>query len=144
VLAIVKQTPGTIGYLELNYAKEKGVPVASIQNQAGRYVEPSPASAAAAIAAFSDALSKDARTPVVDPPAAAASAYPISGISFVLIRQDRPDADQQRAIKDFLAYAISTGQGSAEELYYAKLPDLVQQQGQRLLNQLTANGQSLK
>ncbi len=34
VLAMVKQTPGTIGYLELNYAKQNGVPIASIQNQA--------------------------------------------------------------------------------------------------------------
>ncbi len=71
VLDIVKQTPGTIGYMELNYAKANGVPVASIQNQAGHFVQPSPSSAAAAISAFSDALAKDVRTSIVDPPASA-------------------------------------------------------------------------
>ncbi|MFZ0287751.1 MAG: phosphate ABC transporter substrate-binding protein PstS [Candidatus Sulfotelmatobacter sp.] len=144
VLAIVKQTPGTIGYLELNYAKENGVPVASIQNQAGHFVQPSPGSTAAAISAFSDALAKDVRTPIVDPPASAADAYPISGLTFILIRKDRSDPGEQEAIKDFIAFAISTGQDSAEELSYAKLPDSVQRQGQELLSQLTANGQPLK
>ena len=95
VLAIVKETPGTIGYMELNYAQESGVPVASIQNQAGHFVQPSPGSAAAAIAAFSDALAKDVRTPIVDPPASAADAYPISGFTFILIPKDRPDAGRQ-------------------------------------------------
>lgn len=143
VLALVKQTPGTIGYLELSYAKEKGVPVASIQNQAGQFVAPSPSSAAAAISAFSDALTKDVRTPIVDPPASAKDAYPISGLSFILIRKG-PPTDDQRTVKDFIAYAISTGQDSAEELSYAKLPEPVQKQGQELLIQLTANGQPLK
>lgn len=144
MLAIVKQTPGTIGYLELTYAKAKGVPVASIQNRAGHFVQPSPSSAAATITAFRDALAKDVRTPIVDPPASAADAYPISGLSFILIPKDRPDTDQQEAIKDFVAFAISTGQNSAEELSYARLLDPVQQQGQVLLSQLTANGQPLK
>jgi phosphate transport system substrate-binding protein len=144
VLAIVKQTPGTIGYLELNYAKANGIPVASIQNQAGHFVKPDPASTAAAITAFSIALAKDVRTPIVDPPASAPDAYPISGFSFVLIPKDRPDSGQQAAVRDFIAFAISSGQDSAEELAYAKLPDAVQKQGQALLTQLTANGQALK
>lgn len=144
VLAIVKQTPGTIGYMELNYAKENGVPFAAIQNQAGQFVLPSPASAAAAIDAFRDALAKDVRAPIVDPPASARNAYPISGLSFILIPKDRPDAEQQAAVKDFIAFAISKGQDSAEELSYAKLPDAVQKQGQVLLSQLTGNGQQLK
>lgn len=143
VLALVKQTPGTIGYLELSYAKEKGVPVASIQNQAGQFVVPSPSSAAAAISAFSDALSKDVRTPIVDPPASAKDAYPISGLSFILIRKGLA-TDDQRTVKDFIAYAISTGQDSAEELSYAKLPVTVQQQGQALLNQLTTTSEQPK
>ncbi len=126
VLAIMKQTSGTIGYLELNYAKESGMPVASIENQGGHFVQPSPASTAAAISAFSDALAKDVRTPIVDPPASATDAYPISGLTFILIPKDRPDAAQQEAVKEFVAFVISTGQNSAEELSYAKLPDAVQ------------------
>ena len=144
VLAIVKQTPGTIGYLELNYAKQNGVPFASIQNEAGQFVQPTPSSTAAAITAFSGALEKDVRSPIVDPPASARDAYPIAGFSFILIPKDRPDSAQQAAVRDFVGFAISTGQDSAEELAYAKLPDAVQKQGQGLLAQLTANGQAVK
>ncbi len=143
VLDLVKQTTGTIGYLELSYAKENGVPVASVQNRAGQFVEPSPATATAAISAFADALAKDVRTPIVDPPASAKDAYPISGLSFILLWKDG-GADQQHAVKNFIAYAISKGQDSAEDLSYARLPDPVQKQGEMLLGQLTANGQSLK
>jgi phosphate transport system substrate-binding protein len=144
MLAIVKQTPGTIGYLELNYAKENGVPFASIENQAGQFVQPTPGSAAAAIAAFSGALEKDVRSPIVDPPASARDAYPITGMTFILIPKDRPDSSQQAAIRDFVGFALSSGQDSAQELAYAKLPDAVQKQGETLLTQLTANGESLK
>ena len=144
VLALVKQTPGTIGYLELSYAKANGLPVASIRNIAGQFVQPTPRGAAAAIGAFSEALARDVRTPIVDPPASAKDAYPISGLSFILVPKDRPGMDEQRAVKDFIAYAISNGQDSAEALSYAKLPEQVQRQGEQLLSQLTVNGQPLK
>ncbi len=104
---------------------------------------PSPASAAAAISAFSEALAKDVRTPIVNPPASAKDAYPISGLSFILIRKG-PATDDQRAVKDFITYAISTGQDSAEELSYAKLPTSLQKQGQQLLSQLSTTGQQPK
>ncbi len=144
VLDLVKQTPGTIGYLELSYAKENGVPVASIQNRAGQFVQPTPSATAAAISAFSDDLAKDVRTPIVDPPASAKDAYPISGLTFILLWEDRPGPDQQLAVKSFIGYAISKGQDSAEELSYAKLPEAVQKQGEALLSRLKANGQPLK
>jgi phosphate transport system substrate-binding protein len=144
VLAIVKEAPGTIGYLELNYAKENGVPFASIENAAGHFVQPSPAGAAAAITSFSAALAKDVRTPIVNPPASAPDAYPIAGLTFLLIPKDGPDSGQQQAVKDFVAFAITDGQDAAEELAYAKLPEAVQKQGQALLSQLTANAQPLK
>jgi ABC-type phosphate transport system substrate-binding protein len=68
-LSIVKSSPGAIGYLELSYAKDAGLPVAAIENRAGEFVTPSPASATLAINAYEQALSQDLRTPVVDPPA---------------------------------------------------------------------------
>jgi phosphate transport system substrate-binding protein len=144
VVDIVKQAPGSVGYLELNYAKENGLPTASIQNQAGEFLAASPASTAAAISAFSEALAKDVRTPIVNPPATARDAYPICGLTFVLVRKDSTDAGEQQAVRDFIAYTISAGQDSAEEMSYAKLPDSVQKQGQQELSQLTVNGQPLK
>src|SRR5208283_1863825 len=77
VVDMVKQASGAIGYLELNYARQNSVPSASILNQAGEFVAPTPASTAAAISAFNEALANDVRTPIVNPPASAKGAYPI-------------------------------------------------------------------
>jgi phosphate transport system substrate-binding protein len=144
VLRDVQQQPGTIGYLELSYARQAGLPVASIQNRAGEFVVPSSGSAALAISAFNDALAQDLRTPLVDPPASAKGAYPISGLTYVLIPRDNRMAGEQRAFRDFISYAISAGQDSAEELSYTKLPASVQQKSQTLLTRLTEDGQPLK
>ncbi len=145
VLSAVQGSVGAIGYLELAYAKKAGMPVASIQNRAGEFVEPSPASASLAVNAAIDVLAKDLRTPIVDPPATAKGAYPITGLSFILIPKDDKGLDgDQAALRDYIAYALTTGQDVAEELYYAKLPPPVQHQGQALLTQLTENGQPIK
>jgi phosphate transport system substrate-binding protein len=138
-------TPGTIGYLELTFARASSVPVASIQNRAGEYVAPSPASAYAAVNASADALAKDLRTSIVDPPATAKGAYPITGITFILIPKDNKSTDgEQEALKDYLTYALSTGQDVAEELSYAKLPPSIQHHGQALLAELTDNGKPIR
>src|SRR5262249_32608982 len=144
VLEFVKRNAGTIGYSELNYAREKELPVASIQNRAGNFVAPSPASTTAAVEAFNEALSKDARTPIVDPPASAKDAYPVAGLTFLLVPKDGSDAEQRRAVKDFIQYTVTTGQDSAESLAYAKLPKALQQQDLSLLGGLTADGQGIR
>lgn len=145
VLNAVKGSVGAIGYAELAYAKNAGLAVASIQNRAGEYVVPSPESAYLAVNAAVDILAKDLRTPIVDPPATAKGAYPITGLSFILIPKDNKGLKgDQAALKDYIAYALSTGQDVAEQLWYAKLPPPVQQQGQALLSQLTQNGQPIK
>jgi phosphate transport system substrate-binding protein len=145
VLSAVKGSVGAIGYLELRYAKVAGMPVAAIQNRAGEFVEPSPASASLAVNAAIDILAKDLRTPIVDPPATAKGAYPITGLSFILIPKDNTGLNgDQAALRDYIAYALSTGQEVAEQLSYARLPPPVQQQGQALLSQLTQGGQPLK
>jgi phosphate transport system substrate-binding protein len=145
VLKALLATPGTIGYLGLTFARTSGVSVASIQNRAGEFVAPTPASAALALSAGSDALAKDIRTPIIDPPATAKGAYPLTGITFILIPKDNTSTDgEQEALKGFLTYALTTGQDAAEELSYSKLPPPVQQQGQTLLAQLTDNGKPIK
>jgi phosphate transport system substrate-binding protein len=144
VLNLVKQAAGTIGYLELSYAKENGVPVSAIRNQAGAFVAPTPDSTTAAIEAFHEDLARDMRSSIVDPPASAKDAYPIAGFTFLMMSKDRARSDEQAAVKDFIGYVISTGQESSEQLSYAKLPPFVQQEAQALLAQLTVSGLPLK
>jgi len=144
VIDVVKQTAGTIGYAELNYAKQEDLSVASIQNRAGAYIEPSVAGATAALDSFSEAIAQDARTPIVDPPAAAREAYPISGVTFILIPKDGPTQSDRQVLKDFVQYAITDGQAATDGLYYAKLPKLLQDQDQKLLAEMKIKGQPLK
>lgn len=144
VLDFVSQNPGTIGYAELNYATEKHLPVASIQNRAGSFVAPSPAAATAAIEAFSDALAKDVRASVVDPPASAKDAYPITGLTFLLIAKDGSDPAERQAIRDFIQYTVNGGQDLAEGLDYARLPKSIQDRALSLLGEMQANGQPVK
>ncbi len=143
VLNTVKSTPGAIGYFELNYAKEAHLPVASIQNEAGEFIVPTPNSAALAIAAFDDALIKDPRTPIVDPPKTAKGAYPITGLSFILIPIENATPGEQRRFKEFVAFCLTDGQNSAEAMSYTRLPGPVLQQGITLLSQLTENGKPI-
>jgi phosphate transport system substrate-binding protein len=136
----VKQFPGSISYVELTYATQNNLPVAAIKNQGGRYVLPSTASTTAAIAAFTDELAKDDRTPIANPPAAAPDAYPISTLTFLIIPKDGKDAAKRAALKQFITYVVTDGQAAAGGLNYAPLPDAVKQLNVKALSQLTVNG----
>lgn len=145
VLFAVKHNPGTIGYLELNYARDANVAFASIQNRAGEWVVPTPQSAYLAVTAGTEMLAQDVRTPIVDPPSSAKGAYPITGLSYILIPKDNQEpGPEQQLLKGYIEYALSTGQDVSEQLSYAKLPSSVQKQGEAALAQLTQNGQPIK
>lgn len=79
--------------------------MSSIQNRAGTYVEPSVTGATAALDSFSDAIAKDPRTPIIDPPSSAKEAYPICGVTFVLIPKDGTIELDRQTVKDFVGYA---------------------------------------
>lgn len=140
----LRQTPGSIGYVELTYAQQNNLPIAAIENQAGHYVQPSPASTTAAINGFAAQLQQDPRLPIVNPPATATDAYPISGLTFLIVPKDGSDVDKRQALKDFIKYIVTDGQNVASSLDYAPLPDGVKQNDLNLLNQMTAQGNPLK
>jgi phosphate transport system substrate-binding protein len=144
VTGVIKQTPGAIGYVELTYAKENNLPVALIRNQAGNWEDPSPAGTTAAIEAFSDDLAKDIRAPIVDPPDSARDAYPICGLTYLLVTKDGKDVKKRETVKTFIQYVITDGQASAEALSYAKLPATLVDQDQKLLSEILANGQPIQ
>lgn len=136
VTGVVKQTPGAIGYVELSYAAENRLPVADLQNKAGKWVAPSAESSTAAIAAFASELAKDVRTPIVNPPASAAEAYPISGLTYLLVPKSPANAAKAAQVKSFVQYIITTGQDIAPQLHYAKLPQQLIETDQNLLSQI--------
>ena len=140
----LRQSPGAIGYVELTYAQQNKLPVAKIRNQAGNYIAPTAQSTTAAINAFTQQLSQDPRQPIVNPPATATDAYPISTLTFLIIPKDGPDKAKRTALKNFIQYIITDGQPTAGSLNYAPLPDGVKQFNQQQINQMTAAGQPIQ
>jgi phosphate transport system substrate-binding protein len=136
VTGLVKQNPGAIGYVELNYADENKLPVAQIENKANKFVAPTAGGASAAIDAYAAELQKDVRTPIVDPPASAPEAYPISGLTFLLVPTSPPDATKSAQTKAFITYLLTDGQAMTEPLHYAKLPASLQKVDMDLLSKV--------
>lgn len=129
----VKQTPGSIGYTELAYARQNGLQVAHVQNKSGEFVEPTIASITAAAEGVVSALPADTdyRVSVVNAPGA--GAYPISSLTWLLVYKTPPDAAKAKKLVDFMRWMYSTGQQSAASLDYAPLPaTMVQKLTERL------------
>lgn len=118
VAGLVKQTPGSIGYVELIYAKSNGLNFAHLKNRAGSFVEPGLASVTAAAAAGT--MPADFRTSITD--ANAKGAYPISGFTYLLVWKTQPDKEKGAELVDFLKWAVTGGQKFAGDLHYAPLP----------------------
>ncbi|MGH7681973.1 MAG: phosphate ABC transporter substrate-binding protein PstS [Candidatus Eiseniibacteriota bacterium] len=138
VAGLVRQTPNSIGYVELAYAKQNNFTVARLQNKAGKFVEPTLESTTAAASGAAQALAKDVRTPIVNSPAP--DAYPIVGLTFLLVYQDQKDSAKAKALADFIAWAMGEGQGVAADLDYAKLPPEVIKVNLTNLTKLTTSG----
>ena len=141
VAGLVRQTPGTIGYVELAYAKQNKLPVALLRNKTGTFVEPSLASTTAAVEGSAALLAKDVRTPIVN--AARPDAWPIAGLTFLLLYKDQKDAAKGRALAEFIRWAMHDGQGMAEALDYARLPEAVIKVNEAALGTLTSGGKPL-
>ncbi|HUZ05722.1 MAG TPA: phosphate ABC transporter substrate-binding protein PstS, partial [Acidobacteriaceae bacterium] len=139
----INNANGSIGYVELAYAMQNKLPVASVQNQAGKFVAPSIESTSAAIAGSKDIITADPRTPIVNPPATAVNAYPISGLTFLIVPKDGADRAKRAELKKFIQYMIGDGQSVAGTLNYAPLPDSVQQFDKQQLDQMLAGGQPI-
>ena len=118
----VKQTPGSIGYVELAYAKQNGLAYASIQNASGNFVQPSAEGMTAAAAGVAEKLpaNTDYRLSIVN--AAGAQAYPISSFTWILVYAQQSDATKGQKLRDFLKWALTEGEKQASALDYAPLP----------------------
>jgi phosphate transport system substrate-binding protein len=123
VTAAVKQTAGAIGYAEVSFAKGNSLGIASIKNAYGSFVQPDAKNVSAALAEAQIPLDLKIK-PNYKP--TGADAYPISTPSFVLAFTKQKDPAKGKVLKDFLSYAVGSGQGAAAGLYYAPLPTELQ------------------
>lgn len=118
VTASVKTTPGSIGYIEFGYALTQKLPMASLENKAGKFVEASTASGQAALASV--AFAEDMVGWAPDPEAA--EAYPIVTYTWLILYKEYKDKRKLEALRDVLKYALEAGQKDAEQLGYIPLP----------------------
>lgn len=121
VAGLVKQNPGTIGYVELVYALENKLSYATLQNKAGKFIQASAKTvSAAALNLKKEALENEFKISITN--SAAKDAYPISAFTWLLV-VDKMSKEKGTAILNFAKWSLSEkAQGVASEINYAPVP----------------------
>ena len=123
VTGMVKQSPNSIGYIELVYALQNKVAFGAVQNAGGQFVKASVESVTAAAAGAAATMPEDFRVSITNAPGA--GAYPIASFTWILMYENPDDKAQAGAMVDFMKWALVDGQKFAKDLGYAPLPQAV-------------------
>jgi phosphate transport system substrate-binding protein len=135
----VKQTDGSVGYVELNYAEQTGLTSANVKNADGNFVAGSTAGVTAAADAAAPDFPADFRqAPIIN--GAGPDTYPIASYTYLLVDRDQKDATKGQALVAYMAWCLTEGQSAEEALGYAPLPGAVQQKSLDLLHTITSGG----
>jgi phosphate transport system substrate-binding protein len=124
VVGIVKQTEGSIGYVDLIYAAGTRLRAGAVRNSRGQFVKAtldSLTAAAASVPVFDDLRESITNAPGLD-------AYPIASYTWLLVPQQWRDSAKRKGLKDFLFWMVNEGQRAAPAMSYAPLPGNVAEQ----------------
>ncbi len=121
VAGLVKQTPGSIGYVELIYALQSKIAYGAVQNAGSKFVKASIEGVTAAASAAASAMPADFRVSITNAPGD--GAYPISSFTWLLFYENPKDKASANTMVDFMKWALTDGQKFAAQLGYAPLPD---------------------
>ena len=143
VSSAVQKTEGAIGYVEVAYALGAGFTLPYVKNAAGNYVQPLLANVSAAAAAAVPA-SDNQSLAVSITNGSDAQAYPIAAFTYILVRKDTyKDANKAQALSDFLYWSLTEGQGAANRLGYAPLPENFRKASMKALLAVRVDGQAV-
>ncbi|NQY99483.1 MAG: phosphate ABC transporter substrate-binding protein PstS [Bdellovibrionales bacterium] len=117
VTGLIKNNPGSIGYIEMTYAVANKMPVAALKNREGEFVGPTEESVAKAAAGAE--IPQDYRTSITD--AAGKGSYPLAAFTYLLVSSEM-DGPKGEKIVEFLKWAMGPGQKLAGPLHYSPLP----------------------
>ncbi len=134
----VKQNPFSIGYVELIYAIQNKLGVASVKNKAGNWVEPTLEGVTAAAAAASGKVAPDLRVSIVEQEGE--KTYPISTFTWILAYKTMTDAPKAIALTRLLWWATHDGQKLTGDLGYAPLPAEIVAKGEAMIKSIQAGG----
>jgi phosphate transport system substrate-binding protein len=132
----IQQTPGTFGYVELIYAAQNKMSVAQIKNAAGAFVSPSTDAVTAALA--SAQIPDDFRFSMTN--AGGADAYPICGVTWLLVYEKQANADKGKKMVEFLKWALTQGEDMAKPLDYAPLPQELRDRVLKRVSEIQVGG----
>jgi len=142
VTGLIKQTPFSIGYVELIYALSNDLPFAQVKNQSGAFVTASLDSVTAAAAALAKSMPDDFRVSITNAPSP--DAYAISGLTWLLVYEKQKDAAKGTKLVQFLNWMLRDGQKYAPDLHYAPLPkEVIAKEEQAVHRVSTSDGKPL-
>jgi phosphate transport system substrate-binding protein len=140
----IKQTDGSIGYVEEAYALQNNFTTADVKNKTGAFIPATLASTSAAGEGLT--VPADLRFSAINAPGA--KAYPIASATFILVYEDMCKAgkskDAAQRVVNWLNYGLGAGQGVAKTLQYAPLPAAIHDKAQAKVDGLICNGQPLE
>jgi phosphate transport system substrate-binding protein len=134
VASAVQTTAGAIGYLSVAYALSNHLPVTAIKNRAGKFASPG-IRAIAAAAATVKRVPADNAVSILDPPASAPAAYPISTFTYVIVPTQTAKA---ASLRRFIFYGLTAGQAFGPKLGFAPIPRIILSAGEKTLLQIKA------
>jgi phosphate transport system substrate-binding protein len=139
VTALVGQTKGSLGYIELQYAIAGKLTYGNVKNKKGTFITPCIATTTAA--ALKTSFPPDMRASLVWK--GAPNAYPITATTFMLVYQNQTDAAKAKALVNFLTWALTTGQNFPATINFAPMGKILQQRALAQVNKIMLNGKPL-
>ncbi len=134
VAGLVKQTPNSIGYVELIYAVQNKMSYGEVRNAAGAFVKADVTTVSEAAAGAAQSIPGDFRVSITNAPGR--NAYPISTFTWLLIPDKFDNAAKKSSITEFLKWMLTTGQQDAASMSYAPLPKTVVEKEQKQLGSI--------
>ncbi len=134
VAGLVKQTPGSLGYVELIYALQTKIAYGPVQNAAGEFIDASLESVTAAANEAASKMPADFRVSITNAPGK--GVYPISSFTWLLVYENPKDKAMAKTFNDFMSWMLTDGQKFAKDLGYAPLPASVVKMEQDALKKI--------
>jgi phosphate transport system substrate-binding protein len=134
VAGLIKQTPNSIGYVELIFAIQNHMGYGLVRNSAGAYVDANLASVTAAAAGAAKNMPADFRVSITNPPGK--DSYPIASFTWLLVPDSIPNPAKRADLKSFLRWMLTSGQSYCAALAYAPLPKQVVAKEMKLIDQI--------
>lgn len=125
VAATVRQVKGAIGYVEFAFAAKNGLTFTQLSNKAGKFVQPTLETFAAAASNGDWAAAKNYAVSLID--TQGDNSWPIVSATFIELPKDPKDAGRSAAVMKFFDWAYKDGAKIAGDLLYVPLPPAVQE-----------------